>query len=73
MEDEVNKQSKAVENECSKRIDAARTLKASEDDLAKAKEGLKVAIRERDSASAGLDGAQRQAEEQTRRALEVED
>ena len=44
----------------SKRIDAARTLKASEDDLAKAKEALKEAIRERDSASAGLDGTQRE-------------
>ena len=63
MEEEVNKQSKAVENERFKRIDAARTLKASEDDLAKAKEALKEAIRERDSASAGLDGPQKQAEE----------
>ena len=59
MEEEVNKQSKAVENERSKRIDAARTLKTSEDDLAKAKEVLKEAIRERDSASVGLDGAQK--------------
>ena len=73
MKEKVNKQSKAAENERSKRIDAAKTLKASEDDLAKAKEALKVAIRERDSASAGLDGAQRQAEEQTKRLLEVED
>ena len=59
MEEEVNKQSKAAENERSKCINAARTLKASEDDLAKAKEALKEAIRERDSASAGLDGAQK--------------
>ena len=73
MEEEVNKQSKAVENERSKRIDAARTLKASEDDLAKVKEALKEAIRERDSASVGLDGAQKQAEEQTRCALKAED
>ena len=50
-----------------------KTLKASEDDLVKAKEKLKVAIRERDSASAGLDGAQRQAKEQTRRLLEAEE
>ena len=56
-------QSKAAENEHAKRIDAARTLKASEDDLAKAKEALKEAIRERDSTSAGLTGAQKQAEE----------
>ena len=63
MEEEVNKQSKAVENERAKRIDAARTLKASKDNLAKAKEALKEAIRERDSALEGLDGAQKQAEE----------
>ena len=59
MEEEVNKQSKAVENKHAKRIDAARTLKAFEDNLAKAKEALKEAIRERDSASTGLDGAQK--------------
>ena len=59
MEEEVNKQSKVTENERSKRLDASRTLKASEDDLAKAKEDLKEAIRERDSASAGLNGAQK--------------
>ena len=69
----MNKQSKASENERSKRIDAARTLKASEDNLAKAKDALKEAIRDRDSTSAGLDGAQKQAEEQTKRLLEVED
>ena len=50
-----------------------RTLKASEDDLAKAKDALKEAIQERDSASAGLDGAQKQAEEYTKRLLEAED
>ena len=59
MEEEVNKQSKAVENECSKRLEATRTLKAFEDDLAKAKVALKEAIRDRDSASAGLDDAQK--------------
>ena len=73
MEEEVNKQSKAAENERVKCIDTARTLKAFEDDLAKAKEALKEAIRERDSASVGLDGAQKQAEEQTKRLLEAED
>ena len=44
MEEEVNEQSKATENERSKRIDAARTLKTSEDDLVKAKDALKEAI-----------------------------
>ena len=73
MEEEVNKQSKAAENERVKCIDTARTLKASEDNLAKAKEALKEAIRERDSASVGLDGAQKQAEGQTKRLLEAED
>ena len=73
MEEEVNKQSKAAENERVKCIDTARTLKASKDDLAKAKEALKEAIRERDSASAGLNGAQKQAKEQTKRLLEAED
>ena len=38
MEEEVNKQSKAAENERAKCIDTAWTLKAFEDDLAKAKE-----------------------------------
>ena len=59
MEEEVNKQSKAAENERTKRINATQTLKASEEDIAKAKENLKEAIQERDSASAGLNGAQK--------------
>ena len=47
MEEEVNNKSKAAENECTKRITAAKTLQASEDDLVKAKADLTVAIRER--------------------------
>ena len=66
-------QSKAVEDERTKRIDAARTLKASEADLAKAREDLKEAIREMDSALAGLTGAQTQAEEQTKCLLDIEE
>ena len=54
MEEEVNNQSKAANNERSKRLVATRTLKASENDLAKAKTALTDAIRDRDSASAGL-------------------
>ena len=73
MEEEINKQSKAAEDERNKRLDATKTLKTSEDDLARAKEKLKVAIRERDSALEGLDSAQRQAKEQTRCLLEAED
>ena len=55
-------QSKATEDERTKRIDAARTLKASEADLTEAREDLKEATRERDNALAGLTGAQKQAE-----------
>ena len=73
MEEEVNNKSKAVENERTKRITAAKTLQASEDELTKAKADLTVAIRERDSASAGLASAQKQAEDQTKHLLEVED
>ena len=69
----MNNQSKAVENERSKCLLAARTLKASEDDLAKAKTALTNAIRDRDNASAGLARAQKQAEDQTKRLLEAED
>ena len=50
MEEEVNKQSKAVEGERTKRIEAARSLKISETGLAKAREDLKNATRDRDSA-----------------------
>ena len=69
----MNKQSKAAENEHSKRLEATRTLKASENDLAKAKAALTEAIRDRDSASVGLSSAQKQAEDQTKRLLEAED
>ena len=59
MEEEVKGQSKTVELECDKRIDAARTLKKSKADLAKAREDLKEATRTRDSVLAGLTGAQK--------------
>ena len=59
MEEEVNKQSKAAENERSKRLEATQTLKASEDDLTKAKAALTETIQDRDSASAGLASAQK--------------
>ena len=69
MEEEVKGQSKTAKVERTKRIDVARTLKASETDFAKAREDLKKAARNRDSALAGLTGAQKQAEEQTKRLL----
>ena len=63
MEKEIKEQSKIAELERNKRMDAARTLKHSESDLVKAREDLKEATRARDSAEAGLTGAQKQAEE----------
>ena len=57
MEEEVNKQSKTAEGKRTKRIEAARTLKIFENDLTKAREELKNATRDRDSAQAGLKGA----------------
>ena len=59
----MNNKSKAAENERTKHLTTAKTLQASEEDLAKAKADLTVAIRERDSASAGLASAQKQAED----------
>ncbi|XP_050247900.1 uncharacterized protein LOC126695263 [Quercus robur] len=73
MKDEVKGQSKAAKDEHTKRIDAARTLKVSEADLTKAREDLKEATRERDTALAGLTGAQTQAEEQTKHLLDAEE
>ena len=73
MEEEVKGQSKTVELERNKRIDAAQTLKTSEADLAKAKEDLKKATRARDNAETSLTGAQKQAEEQTRCLLVAEE
>ena len=66
MEEEVKGQSKPAEVERTKHIDTAWTLKASEADLAKVREDLKDATRDRDSALAGLTGAQKQAKEQTK-------
>ena len=56
-----------------KRLDATRTLKNSEADLLKAREDLKEVTRARDSAESGLASTQKQAEDQTRRLLEVEE
>ena len=56
-----------------KRLVAARILQASKEDLAKAKATLTEAIRDRDSASAGLASAQKQTKDQTKRLLEAED
>ena len=53
----MNNRSKAAENERKKRITASKTLEAFEDELAKAKVDLTIAICERDSVSAGLASA----------------
>ena len=59
MEEVANDQSKALELERDKRLDATRTLKNSEADLLKAREDLKEMTRARDSAESGLASAQK--------------
>ena len=63
MEGAANFQSKALEQERDKRLNATRTLKNSEANLLKAKEDLKEMTRARDSAELGLASAQKQAED----------
>ena len=65
-------QGRTLDIEREKRLDATRTLKNSEADLLKARENLKEVTRAKDSAKASLASAQKQAEDQTRRLLEVE-
>ena len=55
-----------------KRLEATRTLKTSEEDLAKAREELRAMTQARNSTMSGLEGAQRQAETQTKRLGEAE-
>ena len=69
----MNNRSKAAENERKKRITASKTLESSEEELAKVKADLVITTRERDNVSAGLASAQKQAKDQTKRALEAED
>ena len=66
-------QGKTLDLEREKRLDATRTLKNSEADLLKARENLKEVTRAKDSVEAGLAGAQKQAEDQTRRLIEAEE
>ena len=56
-----------------RRLDATRILKNSEAYLLKVRENLKEVTRAKVSAKAGLVGAQKQAEDQTRRLLEAEE
>ena len=69
----MHDRSKAVENERKKRITASKTLEASEKELARVKDDLTMTTRERDNVSAGLASAQKQAKDQTKRAIETED
>ena len=73
MEEAANNQSRALELECDKRLDATQTFKNSEADLLKSREDLKEMTRARDSAKSGLASAQKQAEDQMRRLLEAKD
>ena len=73
MEEAANDQSKALEQERNKRLDATRTLKNFKAYLLKAREDLKEMTRARDSAKLGPASAQKQAEDQTRHLLEAED
>ena len=55
----ANDQSRTLNLERDKRLDATRTLKNSEADLLKVKEYLKKVIKARDSAESGLASAQK--------------
>ena len=59
LEEDAKEQSRSVELERNKRVEATQTLKNSEVDLMKAKEDLKEMTRARDSAEAGLADAQK--------------
>ena len=66
-------QGRTLDLERKKRLDARRTLKNFEADLLKAKEDLNEVTRARDNTKAGLVGAQKQANDQTRRLLEADE
>ena len=59
MEEAANDQSKALEQEHDKHLDATRIVKNSEADLLKAREDLKEMTRARASAESGLASAQK--------------
>ena len=73
MEEAAKDQSRTLDLEGDKRLDATRTYKNSEVDLLKAREDLREMTRARDSIELGLASAQKQAEDQTRRLLEAEE
>ena len=57
MEEAANDQSRTLELEHDKRLDAMRTLKNSEADLLKAREDLKEMTRAKDSTESSLTSA----------------
>ena len=57
LKDDAKEQSKSLELERNKRVDAMRTFKNSEANLSKAREELKEMTRARDSAESGLANA----------------
>ena len=73
MEEMANDQSKTLNLERDKCLDATRTLKNFEADLLKARKDLKEVTKARNSAESSLASAQKQAEDQTRHLLEAED
>ena len=73
MEEMANDQSRTLDLERDKCLDATRTLKNSETDLLKVREDLKEVTRAKDSTELGLASAQKQAEDQTKRLLEAEE
>ena len=73
MEEVAKDQSRTLDLDGDKRLDATRTHKNSETDLLKAREDLREMTRARDSIELGLANAQKQAEDQTRRLLEAEE
>ena len=73
LEEASVKQDKATDAERDKRIAASRTLKVTEADLMKARKELKEATRARASTELGLAGTQKQAQDQTKRLIEVEE
>ena len=59
MEEMANDQSRTLDLERNKRLDAMRTLKNFEADLLKAREDLKEVTRARDSAESSIASAQK--------------
>ena len=70
MDEVANDQSKALEQERDKRLEATRTLKNSEADLLKVMEDLKEMTMAKNSAESGLASAQKQVEDQLKIAKE---